>query len=123
MKVRPQRLGHADSRLTLDTYTHIDSADDRRFAKWVGEMLLKQEEEQQSCVNEDGSDFGPTLDSNPLGQLASAWRDWLGGLDSNQDNQIQSLMYYRLYDLPAVGGKKKRASHHRAALERDLKNP
>jgi hypothetical protein len=27
--------------------------------------------------------------------------DWLGGLDSNQDNQIQSLMYYRLYDLPA----------------------
>ena len=27
---------------------------------------------------------------------------WLGGLDSNQDNQIQSLMYYRLYDLPAV---------------------
>ena len=26
---------------------------------------------------------------------------WLGGLDSNQDNQIQSLMYYRLYDLPA----------------------
>ena len=29
---------------------------------------------------------------------------WLGGLDSNQDNQIQSLMYYRLYDLPAEGG-------------------
>lgn len=26
---------------------------------------------------------------------------WLGGLDSNQDNQIQSLMYYQLYDLPA----------------------
>jgi hypothetical protein len=26
--------------------------------------------------------------------------DWLGGLDSNQDNQIQSLMYYQLYDLP-----------------------
>jgi hypothetical protein len=29
--------------------------------------------------------------------------NWLGGLDSNQDNQIQSLMYYQLYDLPAVG--------------------
>ncbi len=31
---------------------------------------------------------------------------WLGGLDSNQDNQIQSLMSYRLNDLPAEGGKK-----------------
>ena len=29
---------------------------------------------------------------------------WLGGLDSNQDNQIQSLMYCQLYDLPAEGG-------------------
>jgi hypothetical protein len=28
-------------------------------------------------------------------------KSWLGGLDSNQDNQIQSLMYYQLYDLPA----------------------
>ena len=27
--------------------------------------------------------------------------DWLGGLDSNQDNQIQNLMYCQLYDLPA----------------------
>jgi hypothetical protein len=27
-------------------------------------------------------------------------KGWLGGLDSNQDNQIQSLMYYQLYDLP-----------------------
>ena len=30
---------------------------------------------------------------------------WLGGLDSNQDNQIQNLMYCRLYDLPAEGDK------------------
>ena len=28
---------------------------------------------------------------------------WLGGLDSNQDSQLQRLMYYRLYDLPAEG--------------------
>jgi hypothetical protein len=28
---------------------------------------------------------------------------WLGGLDSNQDNQIQSLMYCQLYDLPSGG--------------------
>jgi hypothetical protein len=31
---------------------------------------------------------------------------WLGGLDSNQDSQLQRLMYYRLYDLPAEGQKK-----------------
>src|SRR5260370_42510004 len=29
-------------------------------------------------------------------------KDWLGGLDSNQDNQIQNLMYCQLYDLPEV---------------------
>jgi hypothetical protein len=28
--------------------------------------------------------------------------NWLGGLDSNQDNQSQSLMYCRLYDLPTI---------------------
>src|SRR5579864_3702774 len=27
-------------------------------------------------------------------------RRWLGGLDSNQDNQIQNLMYCQLYHLP-----------------------
>ena len=32
-------------------------------------------------------------------------KSWLGGLDSNQDNQIQSLMYCQLYDLPVVAKK------------------
>ena len=27
-------------------------------------------------------------------------KDWLGGLDSNQDKQIQNLLYCQLYDLP-----------------------
>ena len=30
-------------------------------------------------------------------------KDWLGGLDSNQDSQIQSLESYQLDDLPAEG--------------------
>ncbi len=30
-------------------------------------------------------------------------KDWLGGLDSNQDSQIQSLESYRLDDLPVDG--------------------
>jgi hypothetical protein len=36
--------------------------------------------------------------------------DWLGGLDSNQDSQSQSLESYRLDDLPA--GRKKKESRH-----------
>ena len=36
--------------------------------------------------------------------------DWLGGQDSNLDNQIQSLMSYRLNDLPAERGKEKRTA-------------
>ncbi len=34
------------------------------------------------------------------GGLAGLRKVWLGGLDSNQDNQIQNLMYCQLYDLP-----------------------
>jgi hypothetical protein len=36
--------------------------------------------------------------------------DWLGGLDSNQDSQIQSLESYQLDDLPA--GRNKKESQH-----------
>ena len=36
--------------------------------------------------------------------------DWLGGLDSNQDSQIQSLESYQLDDLPADGRQLKVAS-------------
>jgi hypothetical protein len=43
--------------------------------------------------------------SGLLGNL-QLFEIWLGGLDSNQDNQIQNLMYCRLYDLPAEGDKK-----------------
>jgi hypothetical protein len=35
---------------------------------------------------------------------------WLGGLDSNQDSQIQSLESYQLDDLPA--GRNKKESWH-----------
>jgi hypothetical protein len=43
--------------------------------------------------------------SGLLGDL-QLFEIWLGGLDSNQDNQIQNLMYCRLYDLPAGEDKK-----------------
>lgn len=42
-----------------------------------------------------------------------AQRRWLGGLDSNQDIQIQSLVSYRLNDLPTQrkGGKTPQATN------------
>lgn len=46
-------------------------------------------------------------------------RYWLGGLDSNQDTQIQSLMSYRLDDLPAEGGTKRNRSRSRGAGSHD----
>jgi len=39
LKVRQQRLGHSDPRLTLDVYTHIVSEDDVRTAVQLGELL------------------------------------------------------------------------------------
>jgi hypothetical protein len=36
-----------------------------------------------------------------LGQISTKQKNWLGGLDSNQDSQIQSLESYQLDDLPA----------------------
>jgi len=39
VKVRQQRLGHTDARITLDTYTHAVTADERQFAGQLGEIL------------------------------------------------------------------------------------
>ena len=39
LKVRQQRLGHSDPRLTLDVYTHVASEDDERIAAQLGELL------------------------------------------------------------------------------------
>ncbi len=49
--------------------------------------------------------FGENLGRKELNRRRSlqGLKSWLGGLDSNQDNQIQNLMYCQLYDLPAVG--------------------
>jgi integrase len=39
LKVRQQRLGHSDSSLTLDVYTHVASEDDVRVAEQMGGIL------------------------------------------------------------------------------------
>ncbi len=45
MKVRQQRLGHADPRMTLGVYTHMSGEDDRRLAAQLGELLTVSEGE------------------------------------------------------------------------------
>jgi hypothetical protein len=40
------------------------------------------------------------------GDISPGKEFWLGGLDSNQDSQIQNLESYQLDDLPAVGRQK-----------------
>jgi hypothetical protein len=39
MKVRQQRLGHSDPRLTMNVYTHMASVDDQRAAERLGDLL------------------------------------------------------------------------------------
>jgi hypothetical protein len=52
----------------------------------------------------------PSFQGAFLGIRVRVTYDWLGGLDSNQDSQIQSLESYQLDDLPAVGGTKRNRS-------------
>jgi hypothetical protein len=44
---------------------------------------------------------------------------WLGGLDSNQDSQIQSLESYQLDDLPSVGFAPARPGQRREGTKRN----
>jgi integrase len=39
LKVRQQRLGHSDPRLTLGVYTHVASEDDVKIAGQLGRIL------------------------------------------------------------------------------------
>ena len=55
----------------------------------------------QSLGKVGDSEAKESNDAKPLSSSSSRRRDWLGGLDSNQDSQIQSLESYQLDDLPA----------------------
>ena len=41
VKVRQQRIGHTDPSLTIGTYTHAISADERRFVEELGSRLIQ----------------------------------------------------------------------------------
>jgi integrase len=62
MKVRQQRLGHSDPRLTMNTYTHMASADDERIAEQLGEMLdVVGRKSENEPSNEKGPAVGQAL--------------------------------------------------------------
>lgn len=58
LKLRQQRLGHSDSSLTLDVYTHVVSEDDVRFAEQLDEILRpnapKKEKPESAAVANSG---------------------------------------------------------------------
>ena len=54
LKVRLQRMGHTSAELTLDTYTHTITSDERKFADELGEILHANERK-----NENGSGVEP----------------------------------------------------------------
>jgi hypothetical protein len=48
MKLRPQPLGHSDSSLTREVYTHIASEDDKRFAEQLDVILCSNAPEKEN---------------------------------------------------------------------------
>jgi integrase len=62
MKVRQQRLGHSDPRLTMNVYTHMASADDERIAEQLGDLLdAVGQKRSHDARNEKGSALQQTL--------------------------------------------------------------
>ncbi len=47
LKVRQQRLGHSDPRVTLGVYTHVASEDDAKIAGQLGRILHPFEPNQK----------------------------------------------------------------------------
>jgi hypothetical protein len=60
MKVRQQRLGHSDPRLTMNVYTHAASADDEKIAEQLGDLLGQLDASWPQPVNA-GKEKGPAF--------------------------------------------------------------
>jgi integrase len=55
VKVRQQRLGHTSAELTLNTYTHAITADERKFVDELGEILHANEHKKGNGLEVESS--------------------------------------------------------------------
>src|SRR5260370_41879233 len=81
------------------------------YSDWPGS--IQQEQQRSAHISSPKNDHRPDRPvvpwpKNPV--LVDVLSDWLGGLDSNQDSQSQSLESYQLDDLPA--GTNRNESRH-----------
>lgn len=49
VKVRQQRLGHTSAELTLNTYTHAITSDERKFVDALGEILQAKNAKRETA--------------------------------------------------------------------------
>jgi len=98
-KVAMRISGHK-TREVFDRYNIVSERDLKDAARQLDKYV--ESEFGQSLGKVSDSEANEAKVGKQLNPSVPKRRDWLGGLDSNQDSQIQSLESYQLDDLPAV---------------------
>jgi hypothetical protein len=62
-KLRQQRFGHSDPRLTLNSYSHVESEDARRIARQLGDIVWGEFRIPNGPLNKEA---GSELESSTL---------------------------------------------------------
>jgi hypothetical protein len=89
--------GHK-TRAVFDRYNIVNERDLRDAAQELSRYLSAEFGHSSGIGSIQKGKRGLGREAN---SFSDKEKDWLGGLDSNQDSQIQSLESYQLDDLPA----------------------